>query len=113
MDDLHIHVHVLGDEAEARFVALEHRLTLTELGGAQMATRQEQLEAAIGRLDGVTNALAAKLAELRDKIADGTVTDAAITDLDAVILRLQALGQDPANPVPAEGEATAREASAP
>jgi hypothetical protein len=100
MDDLHLHVHLLGNAGEARFQAIEQRLTVVELGGAQMATKQEQLEAAMVRLDAVTNDIAAELTELRNKIADGSITDAAIAQLDTAIARLQALGADPADPVP-------------
>ena len=65
-----------------------------------MASKQEQLEAAMIRLDGVTNEIALELTELRNKIADGSITDAAIAQLDTAITRLQALGADPTNPVP-------------
>ncbi len=54
----------------------------------------------VTRLDAATNELASDLRALRDKIAAGTVTDADMAELDRVASALEALGQDPENPVP-------------
>jgi hypothetical protein len=58
------------------------------------------------RLDAVTNQLADQLRGLRDQIKDEGLSseqeDSAIATLDASIKKLEALGADPANPVPLE-----------
>jgi hypothetical protein len=65
---------------------------------------KEQFDALVARLNEATNKLAATLTDLRDKLAAGGMTkaeeDAAVASLDASIASLEALGADPANPVP-------------
>ncbi len=60
-----------------------------------------QIQAFSDRVDAATDEIAADLKALRDKIAAGTpltADDQAL--LDAKIVRLEALGKDPENPVP-------------
>jgi hypothetical protein len=70
-----------------------------------MASKEEVL----GRLDSATNEVAADLTDLRDRLQQAIVdkdqavqdaVNAVLGDFDAPISRLEAIGQDPANPVP-------------
>lgn len=100
MSDVHVHVHVIPDAAHARMTALEDRLALLEAQGAVLMARQEDVDRIIVDLNAATNEIAADLERLRGEIASGVVSEASIQALDGMVARLQALGQDPENPVP-------------
>lgn len=79
----------------------------SEMRSQIMATAEEYA----ARLDAATNEVASDLQSVRDELAalrDGlevdkqAAVDAALVHLDAPIARLEALGQDPADPVPGE-----------
>lgn len=60
-----------------------------------------QIQAFADRLDAASNEIAKDLKDLRDKIAAGTpLTPEDNALLESNIARLEALGTDPANPVP-------------
>lgn len=78
---------------------------ITELETRLMATAEEFAT----RLDTASNEIAAELQSLRGQLqslkdqipaAQQAAVDAALAQLDGPIARLEALGQDPANPVP-------------
>jgi len=60
-----------------------------------MATKSEQVQALNERFNAATNEVAADLQTLRDKIKDGTVSDADVAALEANIARLEGMGADP------------------
>lgn len=74
-----------------------------------MAT-QQQFNDLVARLNAATSAAGAKITELRDKLASalnnagltGTEEQAALDQLGSVASALEAMAQDPANPVPVE-----------
>jgi hypothetical protein len=105
MSDVHVHVHVIPDAAHDRMTALEDRLTLLEAQGAALMARQQDVDRIITDLNAATNEIAADLERLRGDVVANTVTDASIATLDGIVARLQALGQDPENPVPAPAPA--------
>lgn len=62
-------------------------------------TKQEQFDAALVKLNTVTNDIAEDLQELKQQIADGSVSAESLAQLDANVSTLEAIGaQD--NPVP-------------
>lgn len=65
-----------------------------------MATRQEEFNALIGRLNTVTNDIAADYAQLLAEIANNSVSAASIAEGHANVAALEALGASVANPVP-------------
>lgn len=90
-----IHAHVVIEDQQSAKVLAE----LQALKEAVM-TQADTIRALAGRLDAATNEIATDLKALRDKVAEGTVTEADLAPLDATITRLEALGADPENPVP-------------
>lgn len=92
-----------GDSCGATQDKLNQLLALVRAVRAQetiMMNQNDQILAFSQRLDTASTAIAAELTALRAKIV-GTVDPATLTALDANIARLEALGVDPANPVPA------------
>lgn len=67
-----------------------------------MATRQEQFDAVIGRLNTVTNDIAADYKKLLDEAKTNSVSAESIASAEANIATLEALGASVDNPVPAE-----------
>lgn len=69
-----------------------------------MPTKQD-FDTLLTAVNDATNAIAARIQKLLDIIAAGGMTDAEEAQvkagLEAAITQLQALGQDPQNPVPA------------
>lgn len=103
MTELHFHAHVVPDELAAELAALKARVTALEAQGATLMTRQDEVNTLIGRLDAATNEIASDLTRLREEIRSGTVSAESTAMLDARIAQLEALGQDPENPVPETG----------
>jgi hypothetical protein len=101
MSDVHVHVHVIPDAAHERMTVLEDRLALLEAQGAVLMARQQDVDRIIVEMNAATNEIADDLVRLRGEIREGTVGESSIAALDAMVARLQALGQDPDNPVPA------------
>ena len=64
-----------------------------------MMSQSAKLEDLRMRLDTATSAIAAQLQSLRDKIADGSVSDADLEKFDASIATLEQMGKDPDIPV--------------
>lgn len=65
-----------------------------------MATRQEDFDALMGRLNTVTNDVAADYAKLLGEIANNTVSAESIAAGNANVAILEALGASVTNPVP-------------
>ena len=65
-----------------------------------MPTRDEDVNALIGRFDAATTEVAKDLQELRDKLAAEGVSADSLAKFDASVARLEALGADPSNPIP-------------
>lgn len=65
-----------------------------------MATRQEEFNELIARLNTVTNDIAADYQKLLDEIANNTVSAESIANAKANIETLEALGASVSNPVP-------------
>lgn len=65
-----------------------------------MPTRQEEFDAIMGRLNTVTNDVAADYAKLLAEIANGNVTPESIAAGEANVAILEALGASVENPVP-------------
>lgn len=65
-----------------------------------LMSQKEALAALSARLNAATNEIAKDLQDLRQKVADGTVSEADMGPLDRTIATLEALGKDPADPVP-------------
>lgn len=65
-----------------------------------MATRQEEFNELIARLNTVTNDIAADYQKLLDEIANNSVTAESIAAAEANIATLEALGASVSNPVP-------------
>lgn len=76
---------------------------LAELKALKEATlnQSEKIAGLAERLNAATNEIASDLKSLRDKIAEGTVTDADLAPLDMRIAQLETLGKDPEDPIPA------------
>ena len=94
MADVTLHLHITSDALDGRVRALE----------ARMATADETLTTLSTRLNDATNEIAADLQRLRDQLAllgEAVVAPATLAALDAHISRLEGLGVDPADPVPA------------
>lgn len=67
-----------------------------------MATRQEEFDALMGRLNTVTNDVAADYAQLLKEVANNTVSAESIAAGNANVAILEALGASVTNPVPEE-----------
>lgn len=67
-----------------------------------MATRQEEFDALIGRLNTVTNDIAADYQKLLDEIANNSVSAESLANAATNIATLEALGASVTNPVPEE-----------
>lgn len=94
-----VHVHVGPDTATLdRLSAIERGVQALIAQGGVMNEKITQLSQ---RLDAATNEIAKDLQALRDAIANNTVSEEQLTALDSTITRLEAMGQDPENPVPA------------
>lgn len=65
-----------------------------------MATRQEEFDALMGRLNVVTNDVAADYAKLLEEIANNSVSAESIAAGEANVAILEALGASVSNPVP-------------
>lgn len=65
-----------------------------------MATRQEEFDALMGRLNTVTNDVAADYALLLEQVANNSVTPESIAAGNANVAILEALGASVENPVP-------------
>jgi hypothetical protein len=65
-----------------------------------MATRQEDFDALMARLNTITNDIAADYAQLLDEIKNNTVSAESIANGNANVATLEALGASVANPVP-------------
>lgn len=65
-----------------------------------MPTRQEEFDAIIGRLNTVTNDIAADYQKLLDEIANNSVSAESLANAAANISTLEALGASVSNPVP-------------
>lgn len=65
-----------------------------------MATRQEDFNALMGRLNVTTNDIAADYKKLLDQIANDTVTPESIAAATADVAILEGLGASVSNPVP-------------
>lgn len=107
-DKLELHVFMHGDGGVSD-VGVSEKLTqiLTTLGVMETHQKEHlmavsaQIQAFSDRVNTATNEIAADLQALRDKIAAGTALSAEDTALlDAAAARLEAMGQDPENPVP-------------
>lgn len=70
-----------------------------------MATRQEEFDALMGRLNTVTNDVAADYAQLLKEVANNTVSAESIAAGNANVAILEALGASVTNPVPEEPQA--------
>jgi hypothetical protein len=66
-----------------------------------MPTRQEEFDALMGRLNTVTNDIAADYAKLLEEIANNSVSAESIAAGNANVAILEALGASVENPVPA------------
>lgn len=101
------------DLAVLRADVARHELSFIELRSTIVATAEEFAT----RLNAATDEVAADLQSVRDELraalegvetSNQAAVDAALGKLDAPIARLEALGQDPQNPVPdapADGDA--------
>lgn len=65
-----------------------------------MATKQEQFDAIIAKLDGVTNDIAADYKQLLDEVQAGTVSQESLDKASVNVAKLEALGASVSNPVP-------------
>lgn len=65
-------------------------------------TRQESFDALMGRLDTVSNDIAADYKKLLDEAKTNSVSAESIAAAEANILKLEALGASVENPVPEE-----------
>lgn len=69
-----------------------------------LEARMEAFDAALGRIDAATTAVAEEIRELKDQIAAGGLTPEQEADvlarLEAAAARLEGIGADPENPVP-------------
>ncbi len=63
--------------------------------------QNEQVLAFVDRLNAATNEIASDLQALRDAEKDNLAPET-LTSLDAITARLEAMGQDPADPIPDE-----------
>lgn len=95
-----------ADMAAVRLGVLGLPTRLTRLENIIMATAEDLA----ARIDAATNEVASDLKAVRDELAavaaaaevdKQAAVDAALAKLDAPIARLEALGADPADPVPA------------
>jgi hypothetical protein len=66
----------------------------------KIMAKQDQFNESLARLDAATSEIASDLQALRDELAAGTISDASLATLDAKIAQLEAMGQDPADPIP-------------
>lgn len=62
-------------------------------------TKQEQLDAALSKIDAATNDIAADLKLLKGEILAGAVTDESLAKLDLNAAALEALGNETPGPV--------------
>lgn len=90
---MHLHIH-LHDDRETKQL-----LELIIKQNKIIMAKQDQFDAAIVRLNAVTNDIAADLTLLKDQIATGTVSQASLDALDANIAQLEVLGASTENPV--------------
>jgi hypothetical protein len=93
-------------DMQAQIMRLQ--LLYLDLKGHVMATADEL----VARLDAATNEISEDLQEVRDDLAAAlagvehakrAAVDEALAKLDGPIARLEAMGADPADPVPGEG----------
>lgn len=71
----------------------------------ELMTVTTEVRALTARIDEATNAIGARLQALADRLeGDISAADAALikADLEAEATRLEAMGRDPANPIPPE-----------
>jgi hypothetical protein len=68
----------------------------------KIMAKQEQFDELLTRLDAATTEIASDLQALRDELAAGTINDASLATLDAKIAQLEAMGADPADPIPTD-----------
>lgn len=104
-------------ELHRRLTAVEAQQNATVLAISTLIHKIESLEdrmataaELVARIDTATNEVASDLRTVRDELAalrdsipaaQQAAVDSALTALEAPISRLEALGQDPADPVPA------------
>ena len=89
---------LLRREIEARFKSLWSYVLDQQRYITMMGERMAATDDLVVRLDAATNELAADLAALRDEVAG---LDAGVAaKFEPLVSRLEALGQDPTNPVP-------------
>lgn len=62
--------------------------------------KQDQFNELLTRMDAATTEIANDLKTLREEAAAGSISDASLATLDAKIAQLEAMGQDPADPIP-------------
>lgn len=93
IENYNVHNHV--DTSEILSI-----LNLIKLQNHKIMAQQEKFDVLIGRLNVVTNDIAADLKLLKDQIAAGTISDESLANLDTNITALETLGASTENPVP-------------
>ena len=98
--DHHHYFH--GDEGTSQaLVLIINKLDFLTLKAEEiMATKQEQYDSIMNRLDAITNDIAADYKKLLDEIANGTVSQESLDRGSANVARLEEIGASVDNPVP-------------
>lgn len=119
---LHVHVHLHGNEQPVHVSEKEFReglsktlAALEKLRELIMATGQEtkeQFQAAVVKIEAATTEIAARIQRYIDAVNAGGMTPEqeaeALAALATVVGPLEAMGKDPANPVPVDPSARRR-----
>lgn len=92
----HLHLHDDSSDGPARASLKQLETRLMSMLSAKIADTNASFDAALGRVQGVVEALHAKVADLEDDIAKGVATDEDLAALDALRNRIDAL--DPTKP---------------
>lgn len=88
-------IHIKDDrETKKLLIQINNKLDLI------MAKSQEQFDALMGRLDTVTNDIAADYQKLLDEVQNGTVSPESLAAAAVNIAKLETLGASVENPVP-------------
>jgi acetylornithine deacetylase/succinyl-diaminopimelate desuccinylase-like protein len=101
--DLHVHPHESSDRVAEKLAEILHAVVgLTTITKERLMAVSAQVQAFSDRVNAATNEIASDLKTLRDKIAAGSTLSAEDQALlDSAASRLEAMGVDPEDPVPA------------
>ncbi len=85
---------------------MDRKLDLLYKQGALLMTKIDDVNALLGKIDEETNKVAAEIQQLKDQIQNesgitGPDADTVVAKLGTIVQRLQAIGADPDNPIPA------------